>query len=65
MQAFLSNKLFGVGLAEGDVQHQHLVTLVDQLCQRADDANLDETLTALAAVRTWARHKCSHFPQHL
>ncbi len=44
---------------------QHLVTLVDQLCQRADDANLDETLTALAAIRTWARHKCSHFPQHL
>jgi hypothetical protein len=68
MQAFLSNMLFEVGLAEGDVQHPHLVKLVDELSQLADGANLanlDETLTALAASRPWDRHKRSYFPQHV
>ena len=51
MQAFLWNTLFETGIAEIDAQHQRLVELVNELGQRADgadQAHLDETLSALA-----------------
>ncbi|HOE41268.1 MAG TPA: hypothetical protein PLB25_06525 [Rhodoferax sp.] len=68
MQAFLWDKLFEAGLTEVDVQHQHLLKLINELGRRADIASLarpDETLTALAASWPCARHKRSQSPRHV